>query len=173
MVTGILNPIADPIGFIIFFFLLEMNESGFITLFKLGLLCSVIAFPFVLLGRLVLSWLDENLRSGKGLLHYYLTGLIITVLFWFLLRLWYVVFGGSVFAAGSALSIIGSLLLSSIILFPMVLFGIWLKSVVQQHWKMPELLTIYIITLVLSTLLWFVIWLLLLIGISSYYTPVY
>jgi len=142
------SPIADPIGFIFFFFILGMGEDVLGTLLKLAILSSVIVFPFTVLGKLVYDWVYKNIKSSHFVV-LFLTSFITVFLFILIIRLWYVLFGSGFLAVGLTDFILG-FIVATVVAFIFAILGDFVNHVVHQKWKVPQGLALYVIDLIVS-----------------------
>jgi len=140
------GPIADPIGFIVFFFVFNIGADLLGTIIKLAVLSSVIAFPFVLIGRWVYSWVEENVKSVH-LVNLFLTSVITVLIFVIVIRLWYMLFGSPFLAAGMSDLALGFGVVA-VVAFLLAILGDWLNHLFHQTWDVPRGLTSYIISLI-------------------------
>jgi len=144
--ANVVNPVADPIGFIVFFFIFGVGEDPFGTLLKLSILSSVIAFPFVLLGKLVYGWVEKSVKSIH-LVKLFLTSLITVFLFIIVMRLWYALFGSTFLSVSLSDFLIG-FAVAVVIAFIFAILGDFLNHIVHKQWQVPEGLTLYVIDLI-------------------------
>ena len=142
------NPIADPIGFIVLFFVFGVGEDLLGTLLKLSILSSVIVFPFVLLGKKVYEWVEKSVKSIH-LVKLFLTSLITVFLFIIIIRLWYVLWGSEFLAVGAADFLLG-FALAVVVAFIFAIVGDFLNHIVHKQWQVPQGLTLYVIDLIVS-----------------------
>lgn len=161
-VVPFLDPLTNPIGFIILYFLLEVGTNSIVAILKMGLITSIITFPFTLLGSWLLPKLKEKYKT-KPIVNLYLTCLIVSVVFWIILRLWYVAFGSS-FIATDFISLIIMFAIMSIATFILAFIGNFILTKVYERWEMPKKLALYFIGLIMCILFWAVAWLGLLIS---------
>jgi hypothetical protein len=155
MVSGIvqINPFADPVSFIIYFYIFSVSAEGFPALLKLALVSSVLAFPFALLADRIYSRLSEN-PAAKPLVLMFASALLTTIAFWLVMLLWQL-------ASGRAISgdIVLPLLGSSVVAFAFGLLGHYILSKIKSLWKMPKLLAIYVSSLATCIIFWAIVWL--------------
>jgi hypothetical protein len=139
------TPLSDPVGFIVFSILMGSIDQLAYNVLTLSLLSSVIAYPFILIGR----WVYGNLKpSVTGhLTNLFLTTLVTSVAFAIVLRLWYFAFG-SALISGSAASLAVSFIATAIVAFACVIIGDFLNHKMAMRWQMPEKLTLYVIDLI-------------------------
>lgn len=147
MVNAI-NPVADPIGFILFFFIFGVGDDLIGTVLKLTVLSSVIVFPFTIMGRWIYGKVEERVKSPH-LAVLFLTSLITVFLFVIVIRLWYVLFGSSFLAIGLSDFLIG-FTVALVISFLFALLGDFINHVIHQNWKVPQMLSLYVIDLIVS-----------------------
>jgi hypothetical protein len=142
----VVNPVADPLGFIVFFFVFGVGEDLLGTLLKLSILSSVIVFPFTLLGKLIYDWVEKSVKSIH-LVKLFLTSLITVFLFIIIIRLWYVLWGSKFLAVGATDFLLG-FAVAVVIAFIFALLGDFLNHVVHKQWQVPQGLTLYVIDLI-------------------------
>ncbi len=157
--ANVVNPIADPLGFIVFFFIFGVGGDLLGTLLKLSIFSSVIVFPFTLLGKLVYGWVEKSVKSIH-LVKLFLTSLITVFLFIIIIRLWYVLWGSEFLAIGAGDFLLG-FAVAVVIAFIFALLGDFLNHVIHKQWQVPQGLTLYVIDLIVS----FVFFLIVIIGV--------
>lgn len=157
--AAIANPITDPIGFLIVYFIIGLAGEGLVILFKLGLITSIISIPFVLLSRWLLPQI-ENKYKWSHIKNLLFISFLSVILFWIVVRFWYLLSGGAFFAT-DLITIISFVIMSSIIVFFFVLLGDLLFTKTLDKLAFPKLLIIYIICLLINILFWICVWLLL------------
>jgi len=152
--VNIVSPWTDPIGFILFFFIFGIGEDAIGTILKLTVLSSVIVFPFTVLGKWVYGKVEEKVKSPH-LLVLFLTSLITVFLFVIVIRLWYVLFGSSFLAMGLSDFLTG-FAVALVVSFLFALLGDFINHVIHQNWKVPQMLSLYVIDLIVC-LVFFII----------------
>ena len=140
------SPIADPIGFIIFFFIFGIGEDLLGTIIKLSVLCSVIVFPFTLVGKLIYEWVEKNIKSAH-LVILFLTSFITVFIFILFFRLWYLLFGSQFIALSPGDFVLG-FLVAVVVAFLFAILGDFINHVIHRQWKVPQGLTLYMIDLI-------------------------
>jgi uncharacterized membrane-anchored protein len=80
--------IKDPLGFLFLYFAAGITAEGIISLLKLALITSIIAFPLVLLARFLNRKISGRWQVPPVLLAYVIT-LIISLVFWIAVWTWY------------------------------------------------------------------------------------
>jgi len=146
------NPVTDPIGFIVFFFIFNIGVDLLGTIIKLAVLSSVIAFPFILIGRLVYSWVEQNVKSVH-LVNLFLTSVITVFVFVIVIRLWYMLFGSS-FLSASMSDLTQGFGVVAVAAFLLAVLGDWLNHLFHRTWEIPSELAIYIVDLIVSIVLY-------------------
>jgi hypothetical protein len=155
MTAGI-DPISNPVGFLLLYFVAGVMNEGFLVSLKLALISSLIAYPFIFLGRKVLDYVKKEYASGH-LKSLFAATLLTLFVFWFILRLWYVVFSGSAFFPTGVLTFIFGMIVSFAIVFLLVLCGDFLLKKFYERYKMPAPVAIYTFDLVMCFAFWAVI----------------
>lgn len=140
------SPFADPIGFIVGLFVFGIPQDAIGTLLKLAVLSSVIVFPFTIIGKFVYDWVAKNVKANH-LVTLFLTSFITVFVFFIAIRLWYVLFGSQFLAVGIVDFIIG-FLIAGAVAFLFALLGDFINHIVHQKWQVPQMLTLYMIDLI-------------------------
>lgn len=151
MINGI-NPLADPVSFIILYYIGGMASEGPVILLKLALLSSVIAFPFVLLGGFLFKKAIGNWKANRYL-QLIAADFSMVVFFWLALGLWRAAWGGN-FITGSVLSIVQFFVVGTAVSFPLAVLGDYLKKKIDENWKIPGALAAYLLCLLSSIIFW-------------------
>lgn len=84
----VVDLIKDPLGFLFLYFAAGITAEGVVSLLKLALVTSIVAFPLVLLARFVHKKIAERWQVPPVLLAYVVT-LIASLAFWLAFWLWY------------------------------------------------------------------------------------
>jgi hypothetical protein len=146
--VNVINPLTDPIGFIVFSFFFGIGGDTIGTIARLSIYSSVLAFPFVLLGRRVYSWVESQLKDVKSRLVVLFLATIVTVfLFIIIMRLWYVLWGSPFLSVGFSDFIIGFAVIC-IGAFILAVLGGYLSHLLHRKWDVPNGLADYVIDLI-------------------------
>lgn len=140
------NPIADPIGFIVFLFIAGVGDDTITTILKLTILSSIIAFPFTLLGRQIYLWVDKKIKSVH-LLKLFVTSTITLFFSLIIIRLWYVIWG-SQFLAVDLTGFVSGFAVALAISFVFAMLGDYLNYLLHQKFDVPSTLALYTIDFV-------------------------
>lgn len=151
MINGI-NPIADPIGFMVLYYISGMMTEGYIILFKLALISSLLVFPFALLGRELFRNSDK--WKTHRLVKIFISSSIMSVVFWLVLGAWKWLWTKT-FLSGN---FVNAFVLSAAVAFPFAAIGDFMNRWIKENWKIPSVLSVYIICLALSIVFWLLVW---------------
>jgi predicted neutral ceramidase superfamily lipid hydrolase len=158
--VALVDPITNPIGFMIFFFLANdlYDPSGVI---KIAFFMSVLIYPVLLLGWFLNPKITKGLENTvkKPLIIYFITTLVSVIVFWVYMRVWYILLNPNSQGFSFALvDFIKMLVILSVFAYPFVLLGNFLLKKIKQQWKMPDVITVYLIDLAMCLVVWFIIW---------------
>lgn len=161
------NPAADPITFLVYYFLFVVPIEGLIGIIKIGLITSVFLYPFAYTGNYICSRLNE--RSGRKILFNILTvTFLMFFFFWIVSRIYGMIFSGLPFFSGDILTLIWTFILGTIVGFLFVMLGNYLFTKINERWKMPRPIALYITVLIICIVFWSILELLFL----AVYLPV-
>lgn len=149
----VFNPIADPIGFIIMFFILKFWEDAVANTLKLAVLSSVLAFPFALIGKKIFELLGKSVKNR--LFSLFLTSAVAVFVFVIIIKVWGVLFGLP-FMAMDVGEFLFDLGIAIVVAFLFAILGDFINHVVHQKWQVPQMLTLYVITFAVSIIFFIV-----------------
>lgn len=84
----VVDLIKDPLGFLFLYFVAGITAEGVISILKLALISSIVAFPLVLIARFLNKKMAERWQVPPVLLAYVVT-LIAALVFWLAIFAWY------------------------------------------------------------------------------------
>lgn len=158
--VAIVDPITNPIGFMIYFFLSNdlYDPTGIV---KIAFFMSVLVYPILLLGWYLNPKITDTLEKTikARFIIYFLTTFLCVIAFWLFMRLWYILLDPKNMGLSfTPLGLLQAVVVISVLSYPFVLLGNFLLKKMKQVWKMPDFITLYIIDIAMCLAAWLVIW---------------
>ena len=163
-----LTPLLDPLGFIgVYFFYYAANEVV-MTPLKLALYSSILIYPFMLIGR----WMHINfMKTANRIVRLYVISLAVTFIFWIVMLIWRTIGVGLGGTSLNVVNIVIGWIMAAAIAMPFMIIGFHLHRKMSERWNMPKALSLYIITLIMCILFWYILTIWLAYGVIGQYAP--
>lgn len=150
--VNVIDPFGDPIGFMILYFLFNATYD-FLMFFKLGLMSSVLVFPFLWLGRFLHKKLSKKFSCKVRL---FICSAATVLIFLIAIRIWQAIFNPE-YSFSLPPTILYTWLIASIIVFLFALLGRAILAKIRKYWTMPEPIYWYLIDLIMCVLFWIIL----------------
>ncbi len=159
--------VENPLMFLFLYFLRTISVHHIPSLLSLALLTTSLSYPLIYLGRITYEKILVDQEKWKREL---VTSIVVSFVFWFLLRLWYLL-AGSVFTT----SIVGLLIwivISGTLFYLIYLLGVKVHGKIVERWTMPLPISILVSNYIVNLIAWIVLYVLMLINLSSHYAVI-
>lgn len=156
MTVPLPNPLLQPIAFLMTFLVYYVYPDPILGVLKIALFSTVLMYPFLLIGDKVYTKLKNQIRIQPVII-WYITGFLMTAIFWLIIRIWSSLLGGEVFMTGTITEIAVGWFLGSIFILVFGMFGHWLLRKMEHEYEMPHYISYLIISYVLNVIGWTII----------------
>lgn len=146
------NPLTNPVAFLLHFFYFYVITDPIMGVLKIALFTAVMVYPFILAGDKLYAGMKKQLKI-QPIFVWYISGFIMSAVFWFAIRLWSSVLGGEPFM-GTVTGAVGAWFAGSLLVLLLGLMGHWLLKKMQLRYDMPRYISYLIIDYIMCAIFW-------------------
>jgi len=153
--------IENPLLFLLMTFIAGTLRNGPIFLLLLSVLTSIVTYPFIFLGRIILNKQMVKIEELNNWQKELVTVILLSLIFWILIRLWYFLAGSSFIV--DILGFIAWVLVTGFIAYLFLIGAKKIHSMFTSKWEMPKPISYFIMNYMFNLIGWIILYILIIV----------